>query len=71
MTINSTAFASPFTLSKSSGTVSVNYVSVNSSTATGGATWLSLLTNGNINGDAYNSGWIFTLASGQMLMMFQ
>lgn len=71
VTINSTAFASPFTLSKSSGTVSVNYVSVNSSTATGGATWLSLLTNGNINGDAYNSGWIFTLASGQMLMMFQ
>lgn len=58
------------TISKSSGIIDVDYLAINNSTATGGATWYAganSLNNGN------NTGWIFTAApsnSGNMLMLF-
>ena len=45
------------TLSKSSGVVSSNYLSISHSTATGGATWYAGANSSNVTG---NSGWIFT-----------
>jgi len=65
ITIGSVTAAS-HTLSKSSGTVSTNYLSISRSIATGGATWQSLTTNGNIDG-GNNTGWIFTLSAGNFL----
>lgn len=61
LTLNSSSAGSPFTLSDSSGTINVSYCSITDSTATGGATWNSLLTNGNVDGGG-NTGWIFTVA---------
>jgi hypothetical protein len=58
------------TISKSSGTVSVDFLSISSSNATGGATWYA--GNNSVNGGG-NTGWIFTAppqASGNMLMVF-
>jgi len=45
------------TLSKSSGTVSVDYMSIASSTATGGATWYA---GGNSSNIGNNTGWLFS-----------
>lgn len=56
VTINSTGAA--FTLSKSSGTVSVSYCTISNSTATGGAIWQAFTANGNTDGGG-NTGWIF------------
>lgn len=70
VTISSTGGA--FTLSKTSGTVNVNYCSISNSTATGGATWQAFTANGNTNGGG-NTGWIFagnTLSSGSILLIF-
>jgi hypothetical protein len=50
------ATAASHTLSKSSGTVSVNYLSISRSTATGGATW----TAANSTDGGNNTGWIIT-----------
>lgn len=61
ITIGSVIAAS-HTLSKASGTVSVNYLSISRSIATGGATWEAFTTNGNVNG-GNNLGWIFSLYS--------
>lgn len=58
LTLNSSSPGTPFTLSDASGTVSVSYVSITDSTATGGATWNSYLTNGNVDGGG-NTGWAF------------
>lgn len=58
VTLNSLTPGSPATLSKSSGTVSVNYLSIKDNTATGGATWLASTTYGNVD-DGGNSGWNF------------
>lgn len=55
VTINSTGAAA--TLSKSSGTVSCDYLSITNSTATGGATWYAGANSTNVSG---NTGWIFT-----------
>jgi len=60
ITINSD-IAAPHTLSKASGTVSVNYLSINNSTATGGATWNAGANS--VNGGG-NTGWIFAGAGG-------
>lgn len=60
VTINSTGAA--FTLSKSSGTVSVSYCTISNSTATGGASWQAYTTNGNTDGTG-NTGWIFIAPS--------
>lgn len=57
-------------LSKSSGVVSVNFLSILRSNATGGAAWYA--GTGSTNAGS-NSGWIFTAppqASGNMLMIF-
>ena len=49
---------SQFTLSKASGTVSVSYLDIRDSNATGGATWNAFTSNGNVDG-GNNTGWIF------------
>jgi hypothetical protein len=68
VTIGSTA-ASQHTLSDPSGTVSVDYLSISYSSATGGATWLAGLNS--VNG-GNNSGWIFSnvATSGNFFFMF-
>jgi hypothetical protein len=67
VTINSATPGSQFTLSKSSGTVNAQYLAIQDSNATGGATWNSLFTSGNVN-NGNNAGWIFT--PGNMFLMF-
>jgi hypothetical protein len=57
LTIDSTTPATAATLSKASGTVSVDYVSIQDSTATGGATWNAGSNSTNVSG---NTGWVFT-----------
>ena len=54
--IDSTTPATAATLSKTSGTVSVNYVSIQDSTATGGAVWEAGFNSTDVSG---NTGWIF------------
>lgn len=56
ITIDSTT-ASTHTLSKSSGTVSCNYLSIKNSIATGGASWYAGANSTNVSG---NTGWTFT-----------
>jgi len=56
LTIDSTTPGTAATLSKASGTVSVNYVSIQDSTATGGATWNVDSNSTDVSG---NTGWIF------------
>jgi hypothetical protein len=69
ITIDSTT-ASQFTLSKASGTVSVSFVDIADSNATGGATWNAFTSNGNVDG-GNNTGWIFgDVGTGNMFMMF-
>ena len=71
ITIGSVTAAS-HTLSKASGTVNSNYLSISQSTATGGATWEALTTNGNVDG-GNNTGWIFTAvapSTGNFLVFF-
>lgn len=68
VTIGSTT-TSAATLSKTTGTVSVSYCSISYSAATGGASWQAYTTNGNVNG-GNNSGWIFSLSSGNFLVFF-
>lgn len=55
------ATAASHTLSKSSGTVSADYLSISRSTATGGATWYA---GANSTNGGNNSGWIFTAPPG-------
>lgn len=69
VTLNSSVAGSRATISKSSGIVSVNYVSIKDSAATGGAVWQSYLTNGNVN-NGNNTGWIFVPSTGNFLLMF-
>ncbi len=58
ITIDST-LATQFTLSKASGTVSVSYLDIRDSNATGGATWNAFTSNGNVDG-GNNTGWVFS-----------
>lgn len=58
LTIGSTSPGSAANISLASGTVSVSYVNLRDSTATGGAQWQALINNGNRN-ISNNSGWIF------------
>jgi uncharacterized protein YlxW (UPF0749 family) len=69
ITVNSATPGSQFTLSKASGTVDAQYLAIQDSNATGGAIWNSLLTNGNVN-NGNNTGWVFSLAGGNMFLMF-
>ena len=72
-TANRTTFNSdsvPATISKSSGVVSVDFLAISRSTATGGATWYAGA--GSTEGSDV-TGWIFTTpsqGSGNMLMLF-
>jgi hypothetical protein len=63
------ATASSHTLSKASGTVNANYLSISRSTATGGATW-----NAGVNSvdGGNNTGWIFPSppSGGKFLLLF-
>jgi hypothetical protein len=54
--------AASHALSKTSGTVNVNYCTISYSNAAGGATWNAYTTNGNVDG-GNNTGWIFASAS--------
>jgi hypothetical protein len=72
LTIGSDIAAS-HTLSKASGTVSGDFLSISRSTATGGATWNA---GANSTDGGNNSGWIFATppaptATGNFLMFFQ
>lgn len=66
VTLNSSTAGSPATLSKSSGTVSVSYLSIQDNTATGGATWLASTTYGNVDAGG-NSGWNFAAIVGSII----
>ena len=57
VTINSSTAGTQATLSKTSGTVSVGYLSIRDSNATGGATWNAGTTSSNVSN---NTGWIFS-----------
>lgn len=59
VTLNSSTAGTAATLSKSSGTVTVSYLSIRDSTATGGATWRAPSNLGNVN-VSNNTGWNFT-----------
>jgi hypothetical protein len=69
LTIGSTTAGSTFTLSKSSGTVSGDYLSISDSVATGGATWYA---GANSTNGGNNTGWIFPppTATGNFLAFF-
>jgi hypothetical protein len=56
VTVISSSIGTPATLSKASGTVSANYLSLRDSAATGGAAWYAGANSTNVSG---NSGWIF------------
>jgi hypothetical protein len=57
VTLNASTAASAATISKASGVVSSDYLSIQDSTATGGATWYAGANSTNVSN---NTGWIFT-----------
>jgi hypothetical protein len=59
VTVISSTAAVPALLSKASGTVSSNYLSLKDSTATGGAAWYAGANSTNVSG---NLGWLFSAA---------
>jgi hypothetical protein len=61
LTITSSTNGVARTLTKTSGIVSVNYLNIRDSTATGGATWYA---GANSVNTSNNTGWIFTNAPG-------
>jgi hypothetical protein len=71
VTIISSSAGVPALLSKASGVVSSNYLSLKDSTATGGAAWYAGTTSTNVSG---NLGWIFTAppatSAGSFFFMF-
>lgn len=71
VTITSTTAGTAATLSKSSGVVSSNYLSLKDSAATGGASWYAGANSTNVSG---NSGWIFSNApsasTGNFFLLF-
>ncbi|HJQ07996.1 MAG TPA: hypothetical protein VJ836_00780 [Candidatus Saccharimonadales bacterium] len=60
ITLQSTVGGSQFNLSKVSGIVSADYLSLTDSNATGGAVWYAGANSANVSN---NSGWIFTAPS--------
>jgi hypothetical protein len=58
VTLQSSSAGTRATLSKASGTVDVSYLSIKDSAATGGASFVALLSNGNIDA-GNNTGWRF------------
>ena len=60
VTIQSSSAGTKFTLSKSSGAVNTQYLSIKDSAATGGATWLAQ----NSTNSGNNTGWVIIPAAG-------
>lgn len=58
ITIGSTSAGVAATVSKSSGSVAVDYTSISDSSATGGATWDADVSRGNVDAGG-NTGWVF------------
>ena len=56
--LQSTTPGTQATISDASGTISVSYLTIKDSNATGGATWQAYTTNSNVN-DGNNTGWTF------------
>jgi len=56
--LQSTLSGTQATISQASGTVSVSYLTIQDSNATGGATWLAYASNFNVNA-GNNTGWLF------------
>ena len=67
LTLNAVTAGSAFTLSKASGTVNADYLSLKDSTATGGASWYAGSNSTNTSG---NSGWIFTVVPVGNFLLF-
>jgi len=72
VTINSSVPGTQFTLSKASGTVSSDYLNIQDSNATGGATWNA---GSNSVDSGNNNGWIFSAppvstVNGQFFVFF-
>jgi len=70
--LQSTTAGTQATISKSSGTITTNYLTIKDSAATGGANWLAPANYGNVN-NGNNTGWNFgayTLSTGNFLMFF-
>ena len=67
-TLRSSTAGTKYTLSDASGTISVSYLDIQDSTATGGATWQALAVNGNVN-SGNNNGWDFGIV-GSFFFMF-
>jgi hypothetical protein len=63
VTLTSGVTGTQYTLSKSSGTVTSNYLSLQDSVATGGAVWYA---GGNSIDAGNNTGWVFGGNSGAM-----
>jgi hypothetical protein len=61
LTIDSSTPGTAATLSKASGTVSADYMSIQDSTATGGSAWYAGANSTNVSG---NTGWVFTAPPG-------
>jgi hypothetical protein len=59
VSIRSSTPGTRFTLSDASGTVSVSFLDIQDSNATGGATWEAFTANGNVD-SGNNLGWSFT-----------
>lgn len=59
VSIRSSTPGTRFTLSDASGTVSVSFLDIQDSNATGGATWQALVANGNVD-SGNNLGWSFS-----------
>jgi len=66
VTLNSSAAGSQATLSDSSGTNSVSFVSIKDINATGGATWEAFITSGNVDA-GNNTGWDFLVQLGRYM----
>ena len=58
VSIRSSTGGTRFTLSDASGTISVSFLNIQDSSATGGATWLAPTASGNVN-NGNNIGWAF------------
>ena len=58
VTLNATTGGSAATISQTTGTVDASNATIQDITATGGATWNALTTNGNVNSGG-NTGWDF------------
>ena len=58
VSIRSSTGGTRFTLSDASGTISVSFLNIQDSSATGGATWLAPTASGNVN-NGNNIGWTF------------